>query len=228
MGPHAILTVVKTEKENAILSLKDVTFTGEAGIVGPLSMVISRQDDKVLLMKNNKDRLMLVRIIKGLEAPDTGKIIKQGADATGWVVPDEIVCVVARSRFFSRTVRGELAFAADVAKAKSREKADRLLPLILEHADIGNKMTGMIDQLEEADRVLLSLACTLCMLPAAIILLNPLKGLDAAQAARCTSLLAFGRGEIGCASLQIVSQMAWAIPLNPGNIPEGRIQTGEI
>ena len=220
--------IMEMETENAVFSLKGVTFTGAAGVIGPLDMVISRQAGNVLLMKNKKDRLKLVRIIKGLESPDSGKIVKHGADATGWIVPDGIVCVVDRGRFFSRTVQAELAFAADVAKAKNPEKADRLLPLILEYAGIGDKTAGPINPLDEFDRALLSLVCALCMLPEAIILLNPLEGLDATQATRCASLLAFGREGIGCASLQVVSQTEWAIPLKQDDTFENRAWAGVI
>ncbi len=219
---------MEMETENAVFSLKGVTFTGETGVIGPLDMVISQQADNVLLMKNKKDRLKLVRIIKGLESPDSGKIVKRGADATGWIVPDGIVCIVDRGRFFSRTVQAELAFAADVAKTKNQEKADRLLPLILEYAGIGDKMAGPIDHLNQFEHALLALTCALCMMPEAIILLNPLEGLDAAQAARFTSLLAFGREEIGCASLQVVSQTEGAIPLKQDDTFENRARAGVI
>jgi energy-coupling factor transporter ATP-binding protein EcfA2 len=202
---------MKGESKKAILALEMVTFSGEKGIVGPLDFSIFQHQKKIVLIENKEDQLKFTRIIKGMEIPATGKIFKRGSDSTGWIIPDGIVCVVERERFFFRTVRGEIAFAADVAGAKNQKKANNLLPFILEYAGIENRMTTPIDHLNGFERALLSLACVFIMLPEVIVLLNPLAGFNTDQEAHYTSLFTLGRKLTRCASLQVVSRKEWAI-----------------
>ncbi len=158
------------EEKKFTLKLDDLFYKGASGIVGPINLKIHEGEDAVLSLGEPGDGLALVRVIKGISPPQKGKVIKDGWDATGYVTPDGCVALIEPERFFSVTVRDEIAFSSRVGESKGRVSMAAFLRALLDLSGFAGRETQKIEGLNVGDRRLLALLSALLMLPNLLIL----------------------------------------------------------
>lgn len=191
------------KSQKFVLSLKNVVFKGISGKVGPISLEISSGTDHLLTLNYREDGLKLIRIIKGIAVPLSGKVIKDSRDMMGWIVKDECIALVEEESFFSMTVRDEIAFAAMAGEAKRKLPMTPFLGAVLGTSGLDSQLDCPIEQLNGFQKRVLSLTSSLLMLPNLLIFLDPFAGLDERQRVIYLDLLNLGKKNIGLATLQI-------------------------
>lgn len=209
---------MKNPSIRVVFSLKQVVFEGARGKIGPLTLDVSAGEDHVLFLEDPGDGMTLVRIIKGMAAPLSGRVLKEGEDTTGWIIRDGIVALVD-GPFFSRTVRDEIAFAVRVGESKRKIEMTPFLSEILRKT--GCEMAGdkIVTNLSDFEGRLLVLASGLLMLPDCLVIQEPLRGLDDRQTARYLDLLRYGKETVGFATLQLMPEGHKPIPLETSPAP---------
>ncbi len=213
-GGACYFPAMKTEhSEKPILHLKDVVFEGVSGKVGPLNIKIESCSDHVLPLDSQEDGLELIRIIKGITAPERGRVFKGGEDVTGWIVRDGCVALVEPERFFSVTVRDEISFAAMAGEARGKAPVTPLLSDILDVSGLRGKIGHSIDKLSGLERQVLALASSLLMLPSLLVFLDSLDGFDEVLRDRYIRLVALGKKKLEVSTLQIAVKRENLIPL---------------
>ena len=160
------------EEKKITLKLDGLFYEGATGIVGPIDLEIHEGEDVVLSLGESGDGLALVRVIKGISSPKKGKVIKNGWDATGYVTPDGCVALIEPERFFSVTVRDEIAFSSRVGESKGHVSMAGFLRALLDLSGFAGRETQKIERLNAGDRRLLALLSALLMFPNLLILLE--------------------------------------------------------
>ncbi len=209
-----------------ILSLNGVVFQGVSGEVGPVNLELRPGEDRALTMDFLDDGLRLVRIIKGMERPLRGQVLKNGKDATGWIVRDGIIALTGNEEFLSTTVEEEISFAVDVGKAKGRAGLTDLLPVVLELSGFNANLKRPISGLNETERDLLALASSLLMLPDLVVLVEVF-GEEGLRPCRYQDLLNHGKRVLRFSTLRIVTASASQRPVtrNEGELSLQDLQT---
>lgn len=133
-----------------------------------------------LLGPSGSGKSTLLRLISGLEAPDVGKILITGEDATDRSVQDRNIGFVFQhyALFKHMTVRQNIAFGLEIRKAatvKVKQRVEELLGLV--------QLTGLGDrypsQLSGGQRQRVALARALAVEPKVLLLDEPFGALDA-------------------------------------------------
>jgi sulfate transport system ATP-binding protein len=133
-----------------------------------------------LLGPSGSGKSTILRIIAGLETPDSGTVELTGEDATGLAVRDRGVGFVFQhyALFRHMTVRQNIAFGLEVAKRPRAEVAarvDELLHLI----QLGSLAGRYPSQLSGGQRQRVALARALATRPKVLLLDEPFGALDA-------------------------------------------------
>ncbi|HEY9884241.1 MAG TPA: sulfate/molybdate ABC transporter ATP-binding protein [Thermosynechococcaceae cyanobacterium] len=145
-----------------------------------VNLEIKRGSLVSLLGPSGSGKSTLLRVIAGLEAPDTGKILITGNDATRKSVQDRNIGFVFQhyALFKHLTIRENIAFGLNIRKAqKTRTKArvDELLELV-QLSGLGNRYPS---QLSGGQRQRVALARALAVEPQVLLLDEPFGALDA-------------------------------------------------
>jgi sulfate transport system ATP-binding protein len=122
----------------------------------------------------------LLRVIAGLEPPDTGKIWLTGKDATNTSVQDRNIGFVFQhyALFKHLTVRQNIAFGLDIRKTpklKVKARVEELLNLV----QLGGLGDRYPSQLSGGQRQRVALARALAVQPQVLLLDEPFGALDA-------------------------------------------------
>ncbi len=133
-----------------------------------------------LLGPSGSGKSTLLRLIAGLEAPDTGRILLTGKDATHQSVQDRNIGFVFQhyALFKHMTVRKNIAFGLELKKApkaKVEARVDELLELV-QLGGLGNRYPS---QLSGGQRQRVALARALAVEPEVLLLDEPFGALDA-------------------------------------------------
>jgi sulfate transport system ATP-binding protein len=133
-----------------------------------------------LLGPSGSGKSTLLRAIAGLEAPDSGRILLTGEDATDRSVQDRDIGFVFQhyALFKHMTVRDNIGFGLRIrkqAKAKTRRRADELLDLV-QLSGLGDRYPS---QLSGGQRQRVALARALAVEPKVLLLDEPFGALDA-------------------------------------------------
>jgi len=133
-----------------------------------------------LLGPSGSGKSTLLRIIAGLEAPDTGRIILTGKDATYTSVQDRKIGFVFQhyALFKHLTVRKNIAFGLEIRKtpqAKVKQRVEELLELV-QLKGLGDRYPS---QLSGGQRQRVALARALAVQPDVLLLDEPFVALDA-------------------------------------------------
>jgi ABC-type sugar transport system ATPase subunit len=160
---------VSRDGRSALRGLNLVVRAGEvAGIVGP----------------SGAGKSTLLRVILGLLAPDRGSVVLDGrlASAAGRVVvaPEErkLGMVFQDLALWPHlTVEGNLAFGLD-ARGVPRPERERHITQVLERVSLADKRDRRPDSLSGGERQRVAIARALVLEPAAVLLDEPLAGLD--------------------------------------------------
>jgi sulfate transport system ATP-binding protein len=133
-----------------------------------------------LLGPSGSGKSTLLRIIAGLEAPDAGKILLTGKDATHTTVQERNIGFVFQhyALFKHLTVRKNVAFGLEIRKtpkAKVKQRVEELLELV-QLKGLGDRYPS---QLSGGQRQRVALARSLAVQPQVLLLDEPFGALDA-------------------------------------------------
>jgi sulfate/thiosulfate transport system ATP-binding protein len=160
--------------ENVIKRFGD--FTALDGV----SLEVPEGSLTALLGPSGSGKSTLLRVIAGLEAPDTGTVVIEGADATRVPARKRGIGFVFQhyAAFKHMTVRDNVAFGLKVRKAPKdeiRARVDELLELV----GLGGFHQRYPSQLSGGQRQRMALARALAVQPRVLLLDEPFGALDA-------------------------------------------------
>jgi sulfate transport system ATP-binding protein len=153
---------------------------GDAAALHDVSLEVPAGSLTALLGPSGGGKSTLLRVIAGLEVPDTGTIEIDGQDVTGVPVRDRGIgfCFQHYAPFRHLTVRRNVAFGLEIRrrpKAEIRQRVDELLDLV--------RITHVADrypsQLSGGQRQRMALARALAIEPRVLLLDEPFGALDA-------------------------------------------------
>ena len=153
---------------------------GEAAALDDVSLEVESGSLTALLGPSGGGKSTLLRVIAGLDTPDSGIVRIEGEDLTGTPARERGVgfCFQHYAPFRHHTVRRNVAFGLEVRrrpKAEIRSKVDELLELVgLSH--LGERYPS---QLSGGQRQRMALARALAIEPRVLLLDEPFGALDA-------------------------------------------------
>jgi sulfate/thiosulfate transport system ATP-binding protein len=153
---------------------------GDAVALRDVSLEVQAGSLTALLGPSGGGKSTLLRVIAGLEMPDTGTIEIDGQDVTGVPVRDRGIgfCFQHYAPFRHLTVRRNVAFGLEVRrrpKAEIRQRVDELLDLVR----IAHVADRYPSQLSGGQRQRMALARALAIEPRVLLLDEPFGALDA-------------------------------------------------
>jgi thiamine transport system ATP-binding protein len=163
-----------------VLAAGDVTVTFDGAVVlDEVSVEVGNGEIVVLLGPSGSGKSTLLRAIAGIVVPDTGRVVVDGVDVSALPTHRRRIGLVFQDEqlFAHRDVAGNIAYGLEVAKVPAPQRRRRVADLLelvglpgFEHRRVGDLSGG------EAKRV--ALARTLAPEPRAVLLDEPLTGLD--------------------------------------------------
>ena len=157
------------------------TFKDGTRALEPLDLAIDAGETVVFLGPSGCGKTTTLRIIAGLEAPDTGgKVLFDGADVTSLSIEKRNVGMVFQSYalFPNMGVTGNIGYGLKVRKRPRAEIAARVSEM-LAMMRIEPLADRSIDQLSGGQRQRVALARALAVQPSALLMDEPLTALDA-------------------------------------------------
>jgi sulfate transport system ATP-binding protein len=153
---------------------------GDFVALDDVSLVVPDGSLTALLGPSGGGKSTLLRVIAGLETPDSGVVCLDGTDVTGVTPQERGVGFVFQhyAAFKHMTVRGNIAFGLQVRKRPKAEitaRVDELLALV--HLD--GFADRYPDQLSGGQRQRMALARALAVQPKVLLLDEPFGALDA-------------------------------------------------
>jgi sulfate transport system ATP-binding protein len=145
-----------------------------------VSLEVPQGSLTALLGPSGSGKSTLLRVIAGLEAPDSGRVVIAGADATALPVQRREIGFVFQhyAAFKHMTVRENVAFGLRVRKRPKPEIAARVKEL-LGIVGLGGYADRYPSQLSGGQRQRMALARALAVEPSVLLLDEPFGALDA-------------------------------------------------
>jgi thiamine transport system ATP-binding protein len=169
-----------TSGEAPVLHVRDVTvhFDGSA-VLDQVSLHVERGEIVALLGPSGSGKSTLLRVIAGIVAPDSGRVVLDGVDVSDLPTHRRSIGMVfqAEQLFPHLTVAGNVGFGLRMQRvppSAQRERVAALLSLV-GLAGFGDRR---IDGLSGGERKRVALARSLAPSPAVLLLDEPLTGLD--------------------------------------------------
>jgi len=149
-----------------------------------VSLAVPKGKLVALLGPSGSGKTTLLRILAGLEAPDRGKVILDGIEATEQKARDRGIGFVFQhyALFRHMTVADNIAFGLTVRKGKdrpSRTEIDRRVAALLDLVQLGGLAGRYPTQLSGGQRQRVALARALAVEPRLLLLDEPFGALDA-------------------------------------------------
>jgi sulfate transport system ATP-binding protein len=153
---------------------------GDAVALDDVSLTVPAGSLTALLGPSGGGKSTLLRVVAGLETPDTGTVEIDGEDLTGVPVRERGIgfCFQHYAPFRHLTVRRNVAFGLEVRrrpKAEIRQRVDELLELVR----IAHLADRYPSQLSGGQRQRMALARALAIEPRVLLLDEPFGALDA-------------------------------------------------
>ena len=158
------------------------TFADGTRALEPVTLEVAPGETVVFLGPSGCGKTTMLRIIAGLEQPDTGgRVLFNGADVTGVPIEQRNVGMVFQSYalFPNMNVADNIGYGLKIRGVAAAERATRVAELV--------KLTGIeglerrrIDQLSGGQRQRVALARAVAARPSVLLLDEPLTALDAA------------------------------------------------
>ena len=191
-----------TKSFGTFRAVDDLSFTAPEGAI------------TALLGPSGSGKSTVLRIIAGLEQPDSGKIFVSGEELTDASVQERRLGFVFQhyALFRHMTVRRNVAFGLSVRrvdKAKQRERVDELLELV----GLGPFGDRYPDQLSGGQRQRVALARALAPRPNVLLLDEPFGALDARVRQELRHWLEGLHRELGVTSLFVTHDQEEALEL---------------
>ncbi|WP_420965157.1 ABC transporter ATP-binding protein [Bradyrhizobium sp. B120] len=158
------------------------TFADGTRALDPATLDIARGETLVLLGPSGCGKTTMLRIIAGLELPDTGgKVLFDGKDMTSVPIERRNVGMVFQSYalFPNMTVADNIAYGLKIRGVARDERAARVAELVA-LTNITELENRRIDQLSGGQRQRVALARAVAIRPGILLLDEPLTALDAA------------------------------------------------
>ena len=158
------------------------TFADGTRALEPATLDIARGETLVLLGPSGCGKTTMLRIIAGLEVPDTGgRVLFDGKDMTAVPIERRNVGMVFQSYalFPNMTVSDNIGYGLKIRGMPAGERAARVAELVA-LTNISGLENRRIDQLSGGQRQRVALARAVAIRPGILLLDEPLTALDAA------------------------------------------------
>jgi putative spermidine/putrescine transport system ATP-binding protein len=158
------------------------TFADGTRALEPATLDIARGETLVLLGPSGCGKTTMLRIIAGLELPDTGgRVLFDGKDMTAVPIERRNVGMVFQSYalFPNMTVSDNIGYGLKIRGVPGKERAARVAELVA-LTNISGLENRRIDQLSGGQRQRVALARAVAIRPGILLLDEPLTALDAA------------------------------------------------
>jgi putative spermidine/putrescine transport system ATP-binding protein len=158
------------------------TFADGTRALEPATLDIDRGETLVLLGPSGCGKTTMLRIIAGLELPDTGgKVLFDGKDMTSVPIERRNVGMVFQSYalFPNMSVSDNIGYGLKIRGMPNEERAARVAELVA-LTNISGLENRRIDQLSGGQRQRVALARAVAIRPGILLLDEPLTALDAA------------------------------------------------
>ena len=166
--------------EEVLLSLRHISKNfGEGDVLADVSLDVHKGEFVTLLGASGCGKTTTLRIVSGLETPDTGEVILSGQDMTDWPPERRPVNTVFQSYalFPHMNVEKNVAYGLKVRGVDKRAQAARVAEM-LELVQMSEYAKRMPAQLSGGQRQRIAIARALAPQPQLLLLDEPLGALD--------------------------------------------------
>jgi sulfate/thiosulfate transport system ATP-binding protein len=188
---------------------------GEFTALQDVSLVVPEGSLTALLGPSGSGKSTLLRIIAGLEIPDTGSVMIDGADVTELIPQKRGIGFVFQhyAAFTHMTVRNNVAFGLQIRKrpkAEISERVDELLGLV----GLAKWADQRPSQLSGGQRQRMALARALAVEPQVLLLDEPFGALDATVRAELRAWLRRLHDEQGVTTVLVTHDQEEAMEIS--------------
>ena len=191
------------------------TFADGTRALEPATLDIARGETLVLLGPSGCGKTTMLRIIAGLEVPDTGgRVLFDGKDMTAVPIERRNVGMVFQSYalFPNMTVSDNIGYGLKIRGIPGKERAARVAELVA-LTNISGLENRRIDQLSGGQRQRVALARAVAIRPGILLLDEPLTALDAALRDRLRSELNRLLRALGITTIYVTHDQSEAMEL---------------
>ena len=191
------------------------TFADGTRALEPATLDISRGETLVLLGPSGCGKTTMLRIIAGLELPDTGgKVLFDGKDMTSVPIERRNVGMVFQSYalFPNMSVADNIGYGLKIRGVPDKERAARVAELVA-LTNISGLENRRIEQLSGGQRQRVALARAVAIRPGILLLDEPLTALDAALRDRLRGELNRLLRALGITTIYVTHDQAEAMEL---------------
>ena len=183
-GQGAELDRDSEQSAEPVIRIRELRKTFDGGEIvacEDVNLDIDREDFVVLLGPSGCGKTTTLRCISGLEIPDSGQLLIDGADMTGVKPKDRNLAFVFQSiaLFPHKDVRANLRFGLDMSTDLSKSEKNERVEDIAAMLGIGDKLDRKPSDLSGGQQQRVSLGRAMVMEPAAFLLDEPFSALDA-------------------------------------------------
>ncbi|HEV7602043.1 MAG TPA: ABC transporter ATP-binding protein [Bradyrhizobium sp.] len=203
------------------------TFADGTRALEPATLDIARAETLVLLGPSGCGKTTMLRIIAGLEAPDTGgRVLFDGTDMTSVPIERRNVGMVFQSYalFPNMSVADNIGYGLKIRGVGRTERAGRIAELVA-LTNIGGLESRRVDQLSGGQRQRVALARAVAIRPGILLLDEPLTALDAALRDRLRGELNRLLRALGITTIYVTHDQSEAMELGDRIVV---MQRGEI
>ena len=200
----------------AFLEIKNISKKfGDSVVLNDLSIKIDQGNFFSFLGPSGCGKTTLLRIIAGLEFPDSGQIILDGIDITDLPPQKRNIGIVFQNYalFPHMTVFENIAYGLKIKKVASTE-IDKLVDDILEKVHLLNKKNQNVSLLSGGEQQRVSLARAIVMQPQLILFDEPLSNLDYSLRIEARNEIKRLQNEIGITSIYVTHDQSEALSLS--------------
>jgi iron(III) transport system ATP-binding protein len=184
-------------------------------VINDLSIKIEKGDFFSFLGPSGCGKTTLLRIIAGLEYPDSGQIILDGIDITNLPPQKRNTGIVFQNYalFPHMTVAENIAYGLKIKKISSVE-IEKKVNEVLEKVHLVNKKNQNISLLSGGEQQRVSLARAIIMQPQLILFDEPLSNLDYSLRIEARNEIKRLQNEIGITSIYVTHDQSEALSLS--------------
>ncbi|WP_456366179.1 tungstate ABC transporter ATP-binding protein WtpC [Thermococcus sp.] len=215
-----MLEVRAVSKDYGEFHLRNVSFT------------VSKGEYFIILGPSGAGKTVLLEVIAGLIAPDSGRILLNGVDVTGWPPEKRGLAYVPQSYalFPHMSVYDNIAFGLRLEKL-SKAEIERRVREIVEVLGIENLLKRKPGTLSGGEQQRVAIARALVIEPPLILLDEPFANLDVQTRGRLIKEMKRWRKELGFTALHVTHSFEEAVSLGDrvGVMLDGKlVQVGEV
>jgi iron(III) transport system ATP-binding protein len=200
----------------AFLEIKNISKKfGDSVVLNDLSIKIEKGNFFSFLGPSGCGKTTLLRIIAGLEFPDSGQIILDGVDITDLPPQKRNIGIVFQNYalFPHMTVFENIAYGLKIKKVSSIE-INKLVDNVLEKVHLLNKKNQNVSLLSGGEQQRVSLARAIVMQPQLILFDEPLSNLDYSLRIEARNEIKRLQNEIGITAIYVTHDQSEALSLS--------------